>query len=173
MKWIIAFSLLCLTSCSNSIEKYWTVVKMFGKKIDFNVNMQANILGKDTTCTDVFNKEYKILVCVNPHGCSSCQLPLYGWKQLIDTLNDEKLAFIFVINVSDFSLFEKMEQTNKFSYPVFYDPDAKFVAQNALSKTKTVQVLLLDKHNKIIGIGDPVKSQSIYEYYRHVIKGDG
>ncbi len=171
MRWFIIFFLFCFSSCSDSMGKYWTTICMFGKKIDFNVDMKANILGKDTTCVGVFDKEYKILVCVNPHGCSSCQLPLYGWKQLIDNLRTEKLAFIFVINVNDFSLFEKMERTNKFFHPVFYDSNAAFVTKNGLSKKKTVQVFLLNRKNQIIGVGDPVKSLSIYEYYRDVIRG--
>lgn len=164
------FSFLMI-SCSWKNNELKDILHWNGKEMDFDVSMKLNVLGKDTLCPDLLKKKYKMLVYVGPKGCSSCQIPLYSWKKMIDSLQHKctNLSIVFVICVDNYQEFEYLERINKFYYPVFYDRDGTFAKKNKISQEKTVQVFLLNEENKVLAIGDPVKKATIYNLYLKII----
>lgn len=54
---------------------------------------------------------------------------------------------------------------------IFYDRKGTFTERNNFPVEKTVQVLLLDKNNKVVLIGNPIKQGKVLAAYRKIISG--
>ena len=84
-----AYVVLICTLCSCGISKKNDIKKMvqewYGKEILLPAEMTFKSLGKDTLCSDLLNKPYKIFTYIDSIGCTSCQLGLSEWKELIDS----------------------------------------------------------------------------------------
>ncbi len=167
------FWLFCLNSCNIKREDLKEILFWNNKQIYFDTDLKLKIIGQDTIIPDFPNKEYKLLVYIGPRGCTSCQLNLYFWKNLIDSLQYtyKNLDVVFVVNVTNYKEFEALERINKFKYPVFYDIHGTFTKKNKFPEDKTVQVLFLGKDNRVLLTGNPLKHPKILAKYRKIIEG--
>jgi hypothetical protein len=91
--WIlVALFAVGLVACRDKrvVEAEKVVKEWKGKTIVFPENLQCSVLGKDTVsniCSDLFQRDYKILFYIDSTGCSGCRLNLSGLKQLIETVD--------------------------------------------------------------------------------------
>ena len=92
---VICFLILfCLNSCNKQTKRERIVRQWIGKEIKFpNQTFIFSISNKS------FNKNrpYKILKCINPEECVSCNLHLYEWKNLIKEM-DSTPILIYVLS---------------------------------------------------------------------------
>jgi hypothetical protein len=58
-----------------------------------------------------------------------------------------------------------------FDYPIMLDLKGEFNALNHFPDNFNFQTMLLDKDNKVIGIGNPVQSPKILDLYQSIITG--
>lgn len=173
---IIFITILSLTSLScnqhqreiRNIVKTWT-----GKKIVFPP-LTTKILGKDTIIPDLLNHKYKVLTYIDTTGYTACRLKLFDWKLLIKEWKDlsKNVAIIFVIHSKNYEELEAIQKVNKFTYPIFYDYDAKLDSLNCFPKISDFQTFLLDQNDKVLLIGNPVTNDAIRLLYEETIKKD-
>ena len=85
-------------SCRNNKSKADKIVKEWqGKEILIpDSGFTYNVLGRDTTCIDLWNKPYKILTYIDSVGCSACQMGLNNWRVLIDSCEQLQLDVSFL-----------------------------------------------------------------------------
>lgn len=174
-RWLmtVVFGCILAGGCNVKRENLKEILYWNNKTINFDIGLELKIEGRDTLIPGYPGKEYKILVYTGPRGCSSCQLNLYAWQYLIDSLQGahSNLDIVFVANVPDFKELEALGRINKFRHPIFYDRKGAFTEINKFPVEKTVQVLLLDKSNKVLLIGNPVKYEKVLKAYRNIISG--
>jgi hypothetical protein len=155
-----------------TIVKEWT-----GKQIQFPEDISCNILGKDTVsglCSDLFQKEYKILLYVDSSGCSNCRLKLFQWKQLIeeaDSLFNGNLSFLLFFQPKSKKELGYLFRADQFDYPVFIDMNKAINHLNHFPYKPEYQCFLLDKNNKVLMIGNPSLNLKIWELYKQTILG--
>jgi hypothetical protein len=153
------------------------VTEWVGKAIQFPEDIPCNILGKDTAsdlCSDLFQKEYKILLYVDSAGCSSCRLKLSQWKQLIeesDSLFQDRLGFLLFFQPKSKKDLDYLFRSDRFDYPVFIDMNKAINRLNHFPDKPEYQCFLLDKNNKIRMIGNPASNLKIWELYKQTISG--
>jgi hypothetical protein len=158
------------------IEKILT--EWIGKEIQFPKDCQCNVLGKDTTsdlCTNLFDREYKILLYIDSLGCTKCKLRLFELKRLIaeaDSLDSGKLSFLFFFHPKDIKELQFMFKLDKMIYPVFIDTDNVIGQLNRFPEEESYQCFLLDKDNRIVMIGNPTINPKIWELYKKQVFGD-
>ena len=162
-----------LTSCQwkNQNEFQRIVYKWQGRKIRMPRNeMQFKIMGRDTLCVDLWNKPYKIFTYVDSIGCTSCQLGLPKWKELIDSciLQQMNVSFLFVVHSNDYEEFERALKIFEFSYPIIYDYKNDFEKLNHFPPAP-FRTFLLGKDNKVEAIGTPVDNPALWELYKKII----
>lgn len=174
-RWFMTVAIGCLLAggCNVKREDLKEILYWNNKTIHFDAGLELKVEGRDTLIPGYPDKEYKILVYAGPRGCSSCQLNLYAWQHLIDSLQNTypNLDVVFVANVPDFRELETLAKMNKFRLPIFYDRKGTFTERNKFPVEKTVQVLLLDKNNKVVLIGNPIKQGKVLVAYRKIISG--
>lgn len=169
--WSIVFMFILLYGCNVKQEDIKEVLYWNNRSIAFVPDLLLKVQGHDTLIAGYPDKRYKILVYVGPHGCSSCQLNLYAWQYLIDSLqiSHPEMDVVFVVNVLDFKEFEYFAKTNKFKHPVFYDTKGTFTKTNKFPSNKTVQVLFLNEDNKVVLVGNPLKNGNILKVFYKLI----
>lgn len=176
---LLAFCLL-LPSCKTSNRKKEAkklVAAWISKEIHFPDSTACNVLGKDTfqnLCEQLYNADYKVLLYVDSTGCSDCRLKLVLWKELIqesDSLFQGRLRFLFFIQPKKSAPQEirHLLLRNHFDHPVFLDVDDQFNKQNNLPQNLAYQCFLLDKHNKVVLIGNPVLNPQIWSLYKEAM----
>jgi hypothetical protein len=138
-----------------------TIAEWTGKEIKFPSNAQCCILGKDTTatlCTELFQKEYKILLYVDSTGCNKCKLMLNLWKQVMDeadSLFQSRIGFLFFFQPKSKREMTYIFKMNGFEYPVFIDENDSIGHLNGFPDNQEFQCFLLDKNNKVLMLGNP------------------
>lgn len=165
---------MCLISCQTFQEREtkFVVKEWIGKKIYFSASTNFSVYGNDTTCLDILNSTYKILLYIDSTGCTSCRLKWLEWKYLInefDTITNEKVGFIFVISPKKVNDVTEILKYNKFDYPVMIDSIGITNQINHFPLNPSYQCFLLNKDFEVQAIGNPIYNNSIKDLYRQLI----
>ena len=158
-------------SCNSRQKDIQVIINEWqGKDILLPQQIAYKVLGRDTVCSDLWNKPYKIFTYVDSIGCSSCQMRLDHWKSIIDlfTIQQLDVAVIFVVHSSNYKLLDKDLIANDFNHPIIYDYYDKFNKINHFPPIP-YRTFLLDKDNKVKLLGSPLDSPEIWELYKKVI----
>lgn len=176
-KKIVILIVITLFSCQSSLRKNdikQIVQEWQGKEIQIPLGkIEYKVMGRDTSCVELWSKPYKIFTYVDSVGCTSCQLGLSQWKRLIDScvILSSDVSFIFVVNSSDFESFENFVFAYDFNYPIIYDRHNEFELLNNFPQ-KPYRTFLLDKNNKVILVGSPTDYPEIWNLYLQQIKNE-
>ena len=154
------------------------VMEWMGKEIQFPEGYSCSILGKDTItslCSNLLNKEYKVLLYVDSVGCTSCKLKLFQWNQLIeeaDSLFKEKVSFLLFFHPKYKKELQFLFRRDQMDYPVFMDLEGKINQLNHFPEQESYQCFLLDKDNKVVMIGNPTLNPKVWDLYKEHISGE-
>ena len=173
MKSIIKILLIAAIffSCNSQQKEIKKIVKEWqGKEIVVPGQIEYKVLGRDTICSDLWGNQYKILTYIDSVGCSSCQMGLHFWQEIIETFEREQLdvSILFVIHSKNYPLLSRELIAADFNYPVIYDHNNLFDKLNQFPPAP-YRTFLLDKNNKVILIGSPVDNRQIWDIYKELI----
>ena len=173
----LLLGVLCLVSCKESEkERIASLVNEWeGKEIKFPPHSVFTIQGKDTVTMDYRIAEFKVITYVDSIGCTSCKLQLHRWKELIaemDSVTSGTVPFLFYFHPKDMKELRYLTRRDAFTYPVCFDEDDEFNSLNRFPSDMTFQTFLLDKENRVIGMGNPVHNPKVKELYLMKITGE-
>ena len=158
-KVLYIFILFLLASCQENDKE--RIARLFNewnrKEIKFPDHSVFTIQGKDTVSMDYRNTDFKIITYVDSIGCTSCKLQLHRWKELIaemDSVTSGTVPFLFYFHPKDMKELRYLTRRDNFTYPVCFDEDDEFNSLNRFPSEMTFQTFLLDKENKVIGMGN-------------------
>ena len=176
-KVLYIFILFLLASCQeNDKERIARLLNEWNRKeIKFPDHSVFTIQGKDTVSMDYRNTDFKIITYVDSIGCTSCKLQLHRWKELIaemDSISSGTVPFLFYFHPKDMKELRYLTRRDNFTYPVCFDEDDEFNSLNRFPSEMTFQTFLLDKENKVIGMGNPVHNPKVKELYLMKITGE-
>ena len=171
------FILFLLASCQeNDKERIALLLNEWNRKeIKFPDHSVFTIQGKDTVTMDFRNTDFKVITYVDSIGCTSCKLQLHRWKELItemDSITSGAVPFLFYFHPKDMKELRYLTRRDNFTYPVCFDEDDEFNSLNRFPSEMTFQTFLLDKENKVIGMGNPVHNPKVKELYLMKITGE-
>ncbi|WP_291527977.1 DUF1573 domain-containing protein [Bacteroides sp. UBA939] len=167
---IFAVFIFCFDRLNKDNITVAFVNEWIGREIKMPNNYQCNLLGTDTAnvSTILLDSEYKILLYVDSAGCMGCKLQLPRWDMMIkefEYMSLNKPAFLLFFhqkNEKELSLLLKREN---FNYPVFIDTKGEMGQLNNFPPQPDFQCFLLDRNNKVLLVGNPVKNIMIKELY--------
>jgi len=173
---ILLLATLLLASCNdNKKSSVAEIVSQWeGREIIFPDNSVFTIQGRDTVDFQFLDAPYKILTYIDSVGCMSCKLQLMNWSKMIaelDSITDGTVPVVFYINASSQKELSYITRRDGFKHPVCYDKQDEINKLNHFSDNMTFQTFLLDKDNKVIGIGNPVHNYRVKELYLNIMKG--
>lgn len=176
-KYLIAsLVLILLFSCQNKKSKEIESVlkEMQGKVIDFPSTLRSVYMDKDTLCPAIFEKENKIVVYVDSMGCSECNMKIQEWIDIFKCTRDSlpNLSIIYIVSPKKgqsqkiTSIFRKYE----IDYPFFIDSLNQFGNLNKMPKERKYHTFLIDRHNRIVLVGSPIRSDKIWQLYKDYVR---
>lgn len=179
MKNLYGIGVLCLLFCLSCQDKnkkqIAALVKEWqGKEILFPEKMVFTRQMKDTVLFPFGDAPYKILVYVDSVGCTSCKLQLPKWKNLMaytDSLAAGAVSYLFFIHPAHLKEMDYILKRDQFDSPVCIDRSDRLNRLNGFPADIKFQTFLLDRNNKVIGIGNPVHNPNIKELYLQQITG--
>ena len=174
---IMMFIVFCLSSCKQN--KRWDsaskiVSEWTGKEIKFSEVLSCISIERDTSCIDVQNDNFKIVLYVDSLGCTNCRLSLSTWKKIMkesDSVFIRKPEFVFIFQPKkrDEKELSLIFRNNGFSHPVFIDQENETDRMNKFPSKPEYQCFLLDKDNKVIMVGNPATNSGIWILYKRII----
>lgn len=172
MKYKLLFVLflpLFFWECSKDLNT--AVHKLYNRKIDMsweNVYISDNEVFENHELV----KPIKIVVYVDTTLCLSCfGSYLEAANQYMQTQNRDSIEYICVLRPSSIEVVQNMLQNVKHSeISVVMDVDDVFLKRNSLDKyTDVLTAFMLDENNRIVVIGDPVRSIKVRGLYRKTL----
>lgn len=175
---IIISIILC--SCEGKDNERRLIIKQVlaewkGKTVVFPDNVTSQVMGRDTVAPDLFQKPYKILMYIGSAGCTSCMLRMYEWKTIIkeaDSIAPNQIGFLFYFHPNNLEELDLLLVNNQFDCPVFIDERNSIDSLNHFPEDMSFQTFLLDKDNKVLGVGNPSINQGIWKYYKQTITNE-
>jgi hypothetical protein len=167
--------IFALTACKTNKHNDETqdiLNEWINKEIKFPDNLSYTIASCDSSSFEFFNSDYKILLYSDSAGCTSCNLKLNHWQYLINDAKRElgdKLDFLFYIQAKSKEELDTILISNNFEYPVFYDINDTLNKMNHFPQKAEYRCFLLDKHNRVAIVGNPVLNNKIWELQKHYI----
>ena len=174
---LLLLAVVAFASCkrASSVDMVTKIVNEWqGKEIVFPDQPVFTIFGQDTVDFSFRQADYKVVSYVDSVGCVSCKLQLDKWKvimQRIDSVADIRVPFVFVFTPEKLRDAIYATKSSGFDYPIMVDMKNEFNALNHFPANFNFQTMLLDKDNKVVGIGNPVQSPKILDLYQSIITG--
>lgn len=175
--------LVVVYSCSDSNTEI--LQELYGKEIFEPIQALHKIATKNRSLKDTLidafgNKnKFKILSYYNTSECTSCRLKeLAKWKNIMSEvkntqdslINMNNIEFVFIFNVGEqLHELELNLRLHKLNIPVMFDMKGEFEKINSLPSPEMFHCFLLDKNNKILIVGSPVKNEKIWLLYKKKI----
>jgi len=170
------------SSCEKAQQKREVrriVTEWSGKEITFPDGVSCYLSGRDTAsvfCERAFHTPYKVLLYVDSTGCTDCRMRINLWKYLIeeaDSLFPGQLSFLFYFQpkATEPKAIHYLLRRHQFDYPVFVDEKDQLDEMNNLPQNINFQCFLLDSHNQVVLIGNPVMNPQMWPLYKKAIKG--
>ena len=164
---IVLLCAILLVSCSSSeIGSIETEVnRWMGADIQFPKNSVFTIQGRDTVDFQFQDAPYKILTYVDSVGCMSCKLQLENWSKYIqelDSVTGSMVPVTFFINAPTLKELTYITRRDGFKHPICFN---KADELNRLNH-------LLDRDNRVVGIGNPVNNPNVKALYYRIIQGE-
>lgn len=160
---------LFLGGCKNEIKSI--VRSLNGKKIDYNWTKQT--IKADTIIDGLeIHTPLKVVAYIDSSLCTPCFMNYLDFaSEYVEKFGSENIVYICIIQPRNIpELQEKMAQMNLRGVEVVLDEDEKYRKKNSIDQYNNfITVFLLDWDNRIILIGDPMRSNKIQHLYNEKI----
>ena len=165
-----------LTACYIPEEQAVTriIEEWSNKEIIFPRNWNLRNYGSDTLQEYIFvGEKYKVLTYVDSVGCVSCKLGLKNWAELIFHLDSFNVPCLFIFNPrkKEITDIKNYLRYSRFIYPVCIDEKDSFNILNKFPQDERFQTFLLNEHNRVLAIGNPIHNPKVKELYLRIIQG--
>ena len=147
--------------------------KLYGQKVKFPTSYLSIAAGEEALSIDTeLAKPLKIVTYLDKNSCSECALRiLLHWNEYIQNVSDDSVGFIHVVYPNDASDLKEALKALQIDFPLFYDKENKFLKMNKMEKTLARnRSFLLDAHNRITVVGEPLGSETLWRVYTNAIE---
>ncbi len=168
--------LLLLFSCRSARER--ETARFFEewmyKEIEFPEDMVFTVQG-DTVGFDFMKSDYKLVTSIKNKECLSCNLRLNQWNNTINEINlktGRNIPVLFFLHPNSYDELVDILKRDNFRHPVCIDMRNEFDSMNNITIDElSFKSFLIDKENKVVGIGNPVVTPAIKGLYISLING--
>lgn len=173
--YVMLFNMLMFFhSCQSksNIEITSVVEEWVNREVKFEKSYCFTRFGKDSIYNSIPASKFKILVYTDSVGCVGCNLRLSQWKEWmtqINSISDNNVSFLFFIHPKDMTDLLLLLYSQNFDVPICIDKNNSLHKLNHFPSNAMLQTFLLDEHNKVLAIGNPMLNPQIKELYMNII----
>lgn len=166
------FLMSCQTTEQEKLERLLN--QWNGKEIIFPKRTIFTVYAQDTIDFKIPDKGYKIVHYLDSAGCTTCKLNLDRWRSFIDCMDSvtqNSVPVLFFIHAKQKREVKIALKENHFDYPVCMDMENELYKLNKFPTHPLLQTFLLDGENKVVAMGNPLKSPHVKELFVNLITG--
>ncbi|HRW62803.1 MAG TPA: hypothetical protein P5132_04910 [Bacteroidales bacterium] len=121
----------------------------------------------DSLC---FKSEFHFIIMVNA-SCDACLSEIWDWKIFVDKHPEfEPLEFHFLLYGEKYTLPGWIKyETGMKNFFFWNDPASLFTKEYGIKQDPILNIFLLDENNKVLFVGNPTKSDQLYEKIIRII----
>ena len=173
----------CTISCKNVRDKKNTqrelkevIDDILGKKVFFPDTIQFYYSSSDYVLDSakIFNSDYIILTYLDA-SCGNCIGDIKDWGTIVPLFRKYSVPVVLICGSDDdFAMFDYLCDLGKisFQYPFVLDINNKYLKNNEFMKlNEDFKTLLVNNHNEILLLGNPIRSKAIKDLYLKEIQG--
>jgi hypothetical protein len=168
---ILAIGILSLGACSESSEqkKINSELRLFkSNAVVLPGNLQPWRSEEQSPDTTLLSRSLKMIVYVNPEGCTDCKLrallPVYMF--ILENEHRENFGVVIILNTPEIDAANFLLTDMRFRRTVFYDVDGSFERLNPhLPANEQFHTFLINQENKIVLAGNPAYNQKLKKLY--------
>lgn len=155
-------------------EKLLLMVKQeYGKVLDFSWTGSQILVDSVITHFEI-KKPVTIVSYIEEQLCPECFAKyLKGAEKYINLFHSDDVQFVCVVYprpVEDLQYALTLSETNPNKVMIVYDTNNQYLAANAIEKLSSgLNVFLIDKDQKIVLLGDPIRSESMYDLCKKTV----
>lgn len=161
-----------MASCSESARVEKLINNMIQKEVDFS-SVDHGIINGEYVAAEIPRHSSKLVIYLDSVSCSPCVISrLNELERFFDISEVSGGAFIpvFIFTLSekyDLAAITKSLSYNKVKYPIIYvDSGREFLSNNKfIPIEQKYHCFLVDKDDKIVLVGNPISSDSIWNKY--------
>ena len=178
MKYLFLFFLFSLPLVFQGCESKQTIQKVlrksYGKQI--NLNLPMEYVYEDTTLDAICQPELppiKVVVYISGQLCAPCfRNYLSTTSEYVDKFSSDSVQYICVMYPCPIEEIQEAMDSLELSHTVvLYDREDQYLKKNSLEKyTDMLSSFLLDKNNRVVLVGDPLRSTDIQKLYTEKIR---
>ncbi len=167
---ILALMLLVLaivSSCKKSARDIYAeaVEEWIGKEILFPDSMMT-VTGEMIAPPTA---DFTIVSYYDSTGCTGCRMKLPFWNEFMNKVDsakgDNSVELVMVAATNKVKELKHLVKLNSFSGNMVYDPDDSFNSVNGFPRNTDLQTFLLDRHHRVIAMGNPVINNGLERLY--------
>ena len=136
-------------------------------------DVMTDVLTGDTI--DLSEADFTILTYVDSTGCTGCRMKLSLWREFLCSLDsvagERDVNSLMVVNTKDTRELSYLIRRDNYSYPVVNDTSDSLQMLNGFPDSTMFRSFLIDRHRRVVAIGNPVYNTAIANLYRSVISG--
>lgn len=166
--------LLVFLGCESKQTVQKVLRKSYGKQINLKLPMQY--VFEDTTLDATSQPELppiKVVVYIGGQLCAPCfRNYLSTTSEFIDKFSSDSVQYICVMYPRPIEeIQEAMDSLKLPQTVVLYDKGDQYLKKNSLEKyTDMFRAFLLDKNNRVVLVGDPLRSTDLRKIYTEKIR---
>lgn len=172
----IVFLSVILNSCNyfKDIKTSWIIRHEYGKEINFSWPGYEVL-------TDTVYDYYEIkapltiVTYINEELCEECLSSyLKTAEKFINLFHSDSIEFVCIaypraIEKLKYAL--SLAGTDSLKVRMIYDSDNLYLSSNSITQLSSgYNAFLIDENHKVILMGDPIRSESVYELYKTTIQ---
>lgn len=164
---------LVSVSCASETDAYARLVAEWqGREIVFP-DVMTDVLTGDTL--DLSEADFTIVTYVDSTGCTGCRMKLSLWREFLSSLDsvvgERDVNSVMVVNPKDTRELSYLIRRDNYSYSVVNDTSDSLQMLNGFPDDAMFRSFLIDRHRRVVAIGNPVYNPAIANLYRSVISG--
>ena len=161
----------------NYIEnnKYKRLVKReYGRILD--LSWPGYLVLSDTIISNYqLSKPITIVSCIDDRLCTDCFAKyLHVAEQFVNKFQSEEVQYVCITHSKPVEEIQEslvLADLDSTKVMVVYDYNDLYLKRNRIEKVQSgINVFLIDKDHRILLVGDPIRSRTIYELYKTQIE---
>lgn len=174
-RWYYILLSILLIACSTERKRDLTaqIEEWTGRVIIIPDTLQYVI--KDTPIDyDISGSDFRIFTYVPHDGCTGCAMKLNEWTEVMacfDTISAYDIDLVMIASVDSPAKLTKLARQGNFNYPIAIDSAGVTGVLNNFPNDLNFRTFLLDRHNRIVAVGNPAFNPNIRNLYIKRILG--
>ena len=183
---VICFICITFVSCGwidtkfrsshNNVEVEAVVNSWLGKVITVDPTVGFITEKGDSIDVDMPDADFRLIRYIGGDDCTSCRMHLHKYNEALRTLSDSagtEVDFLCIVCPNNLDELRRILKTeNRSNLKILVDSRDSLNRLNSFPEVDGLRTFLVDRNNRVLGVGDPAVNPRIMRLYTSILTSD-